>query len=68
MSNSNINVIAGGWMTERDAATYVGVTKRTIRNYRVKGHLKRWRILPTGRGIQYSVKELDKLFTKSQAA
>lgn len=32
------------WLTQREAADYIGVTDRTIRNYIARGDLPAWRV------------------------
>jgi excisionase family DNA binding protein len=48
------------WLSQADAAAYVGVTDRTIREYIARGALPA-RKIRSGRGIRIDIADLDKL-------
>lgn len=60
-----VALLQSDWVSEREAAELLGIKVRTIRQYRYSGTLKKWRSRPTGRGFQYSLKEINSLFNKA---
>ena len=48
------------WLSQSEAAVYLGVTDRTIRNYVARGHLKATRVRGS-RLVRIDARELDAL-------
>lgn len=46
------------WLSQAEAAEYLGVTDRTIRNYVARGHLKAMRVRGS-RLVKIDARELD---------
>jgi len=55
------------WLSQADAAEYLGVTDRTIRNYISRGHLRAYRVRGS-RLIRIDRSELDALLRPIPAA
>jgi len=52
----------GDWVTEAEAAKLIGVSVKTLQKLRYKGQTGKWRIRPTGRGVQYLKSEISQLY------
>lgn len=53
----------GPWVTQRQAADYIGVTERAIRNWIGEGRIQGYRLGRNGRNIRLRRDELDALMT-----
>ena len=53
-------------LTEKEAASYLGVSIDTLRRMRYSGKLDYVPIGPTGRGIRYDLEDLGLWITKSK--
>ena len=50
------------WVTEKQAAIILGMSKDNLRKLRANGKIKAWRSRPSGRGIQYLKRGLESQF------
>lgn len=53
------------WISEADAETLTGYSKKTLQVYRRTGKIKKWKSTDTGRKIRYDKNELETLIIKA---
>lgn len=49
------------WISEKEAAELLGVSKDTMRKMRYAGKISVFRVRPTGRGISYRKSDIEQL-------